>query len=182
MTIHRFVESSIEHRASSIEHRASSIEHPASSILCCGEGRIWRRRPDSNRGIRALQAPALPLGHVAWEADIRALADEGQGVTRTLRHDVVAPHPEMKSPACSRAESMIWSGRRDLNPRRQPWQGCTLPLSYSRSAPREGSDNLTTGAGRVNLRAFPSSPPPSTSGRGSKPPVRSSRSRRRSAT
>lgn len=26
-----------------------------------------------------------------------------------------------------------WSGRRDLNPRPQPWQGCTLPLSYSRS-------------------------------------------------
>ena len=25
-----------------------------------------------------------------------------------------------------------WSGRRDLNPRLQPWQGCTLPLSYSR--------------------------------------------------
>ena len=25
----------------------------------------WRRRPDSNRGIRALQAPALPLGHAA---------------------------------------------------------------------------------------------------------------------
>lgn len=24
------------------------------------------------------------------------------------------------------------SGRRDSNPRRQPWQGCTLPLSYSR--------------------------------------------------
>ena len=27
-----------------------------------------------------------------------------------------------------------WSGKRDLNSRRQPWQGCTLPLSYSRSA------------------------------------------------
>ncbi len=25
-----------------------------------------------------------------------------------------------------------WSGRRDSNPRPQPWQGCTLPLSYSR--------------------------------------------------
>ena len=25
-----------------------------------------------------------------------------------------------------------WSGRRDSNPRLQPWQGCTLPLSYSR--------------------------------------------------
>ena len=24
------------------------------------------------------------------------------------------------------------SGKRDSNPRRQPWQGCTLPLSYSR--------------------------------------------------
>ena len=26
----------------------------------------------------------------------------------------------------------LWSGKRDLNPRLQPWQGCTLPLSYSR--------------------------------------------------
>ena len=26
-----------------------------------------------------------------------------------------------------------WSGKRDLNPRHQPWQGCALPLSYSRS-------------------------------------------------
>ena len=25
-----------------------------------------------------------------------------------------------------------WSGRRDSNPRPQPWQGCALPLSYSR--------------------------------------------------
>ena len=27
----------------------------------------------------------------------------------------------------------LWSGRRDLNPRLRPWQGRTLPLSYSRS-------------------------------------------------
>src|SRR5580704_13471335 len=27
-----------------------------------------------------------------------------------------------------------WSGRRDLNPRLRPWQGRTLPLSYSRSS------------------------------------------------
>ena len=31
---------------------------------------------------------------------------------------------------------LCWSGRRDLNPRLQPWQGCTLPLSYSRSTKR----------------------------------------------
>jgi hypothetical protein len=30
----------------------------------------------------------------------------------------------------------IWSGRRDSNPRPQPWQGCALPLSYTRI--REG--------------------------------------------
>jgi hypothetical protein len=27
----------------------------------------------------------------------------------------------------------LWSGKRDLNPRLRPWQGRTLPLSYSRS-------------------------------------------------
>ena len=27
---------------------------------------------------------------------------------------------------------IYWSGKRDSNPRLQPWQGCTLPLSYSR--------------------------------------------------
>jgi hypothetical protein len=26
-----------------------------------------------------------------------------------------------------------WSGRRDSNPRPQPWQGCALPLSYTRT-------------------------------------------------
>src|SRR5436305_890601 len=29
-------------------------------------------------------------------------------------------------------EVTFWSGKRDLNPRPQPWQGCALPLSYSR--------------------------------------------------
>ena len=28
----------------------------------------------------------------------------------------------------------IWSGKRGSNPRLQPWQGCALPLSYSRSS------------------------------------------------
>src|SRR5712691_5337729 len=31
--------------------------------------------------------------------------------------------------------SHIWSGKRDSNPRPQPWQGCALPLSYSRKKP-----------------------------------------------
>ena len=39
--------------------------------------------------------------------------------------------PKTKSPRRGRA-SRNWSGRRDLNPRLRPWQGRTLPLSYSR--------------------------------------------------
>ena len=31
--------------------------------------------------------------------------------------------------------SFNWSGRRDSNPRLQPWQGCALPLSYARIKP-----------------------------------------------
>ena len=43
---------------------------------------------------------------------------------RCLSHLAMPPY---------RQEPCIWSGKRDLNPRLQPWQGCTLPLSYSRS-------------------------------------------------
>ena|GEM_PF-3341530 len=31
-------------------------------------------------------------------------------------------------------EKIKWSGRTDLNRRRLPWQGSTLPLSYARSS------------------------------------------------
>ena len=30
------------------------------------------------------------------------------------------------------SDNDFWSGRRDSNPRPQPWQGCALPLSYTR--------------------------------------------------
>jgi hypothetical protein len=48
------------------------------------------------------------------------------------------PIPELKTPEKvltlpgARSKVTLWSGKRDLNPRLQPWQGCTLPLSYSR--------------------------------------------------
>ena len=29
---------------------------------------------------------------------------------------------------------LSWSGKRDSNSRPQPWQGCALPLSYSRTS------------------------------------------------
>ncbi len=53
---------------------------------------------------------------------------------RTLegaRRRALTPHAahKKKPPAAA----FFLSGRRDSNPRRQPWQGCTLPLSYSRN-------------------------------------------------
>ena len=32
----------------------------------------------------------------------------------------------------SYAPTLFWSGKRDSNSRLQPWQGCALPLNYSR--------------------------------------------------
>ena len=40
-----------------------------------------------------------------------------------------------------------WSGRWDSNPRPQPWQGCALPLSYTRIQRREGK--AAAAAGRL---------------------------------
>ena len=40
----------------------------------------------------------------------------------------------------------FWSGRRDLNPRRPPWQGGTLPLSYSRGSNATVSSNGPAGS------------------------------------
>ena len=52
----------------------------------------------------------------------------------------------------------IWSGKRDLNPRLQPWQGCTLPLSYSRPIVQKFKDILKKGLflvkGKSDLAAF----------------------------
>ncbi len=37
-----------------------------------------------------------------------------------------------KGGSASALRGKFWSGRRDSNPRPQPWQGCALPLSYAR--------------------------------------------------
>ena len=44
----------------------------------------------------------------------------------------------------------VWSGRGDSNPRPQPWQGCALPLSYTRI-----SSNHIGGAGKLQSALAP---------------------------
>ena len=66
---------------------------------------FWRHHPDLNRGIKLLQSSALPLGY-------GALCKKTQNLKLCV--------------FCN------WSGRRDSNSRRSPWQGDALPLSHSR--------------------------------------------------
>ena len=68
----------------------------------------WRRHPDLNWGIKVLQTSALPLGYGAVQ---KILLNTFRGCY---------------APKCK------WSGRRDSNSRRSPWQGDALPLSHSR--------------------------------------------------
>ena len=69
---------------------------------------FWRRHPDLNRGIELLQSFALPLGYGA----VFSFRTKGRGILRPF--------------------VLSWSGRRDSNSRRSPWQGDALPLSHSR--------------------------------------------------
>src|SRR5207302_4688225 len=69
---------------------------------------------------------------------------------RSIRHKVTGRwRPEGRDPAYGASPLLpyrltlwplsgptpcfIWSGRGDSNPRPQPWQGCALPLSYTRA-------------------------------------------------
>ena len=60
----------------------------------------------------------------------RRIADHRQ----PIRHEVVTCLRYEPSPMCPEWTPEWWSGRRDSNPRPQPWQGCALPLSYTRVA------------------------------------------------
>ena len=82
-------------------------------------------RPESNRhrsksrGILSpLRLPVSPLGQHCFSR----LESESNRRPRLCRplHDHSATQP------------VVSSGKRDSNPRPQPWQGCALPLSYSR--------------------------------------------------
>ena len=93
---------------------------------------FWRRHPDLNRRMEVLQTSALPLGYAA------PLHEEGMCRGDRPVLSMISPCGKKSPPGGG------WSGRRDLNPRLQPWQGCTLPLSYSRSWRKA----LLNGAGR----------------------------------
>ena len=113
----------------------------------------WRRGSESNRRIKVLQTSPLPLGYRALPLKLAFRAEKVHVRQRPAPKNAKSPRSGAGLPA------KLWSGRRDLNPRLRPWQGRTLPLSYSRSTqpiinnpPHPGNaapTHLATSAGSV---------------------------------
>ena len=79
----------------------------------------------SGRKIARNRCPR-PLDRLIYSASISLTLHE-----RTLCSGS-RPLPHKNLTATKWRPFKFWSGRRDSNPRHQPWQGCTLPLSYTR--------------------------------------------------
>jgi hypothetical protein len=118
-------------------------------------GKDWRRRPDLNRGWRFCRplpyhlatAPSELIGRkrptrISWrDAPGNSVRRGGESqrsllTARARNGQGIGPHLASRARPGSRPRSIRsnkWSGKRDSNPRLRPWQGRTLPLSYSRS-------------------------------------------------
>jgi hypothetical protein len=80
-----------------------------------------------------------------------------------LREGPRSGQPSKRRPAqpkCATPASEGWSGKRDSNPRLRPWQGRTLPLSYSRSPSAWSFVSTSGGDRRRALRPAPSTSTP----------------------
>jgi hypothetical protein len=88
----------------------------------------FRSRP-SNRVIASRNLVGQK-STVHWQVDARQKR-------RLLERGGRSRHRPIRwAQQAAESSSEIWSGRWDSNPRPQPWQGCALPLSYTRI--REG--------------------------------------------
>ena len=95
-----------------------------SGDLCCWSTviefaqKILEAPPGFEPGMEVLQTSALPLG---------------DGARLNPRDPTTAPAGAGWATCSLLPGGRSWSGKRDSNPRLRPWQGRTLPLSYSRS-------------------------------------------------
>ena len=101
----------------------------------------WSGKRDANRQTRcANRVVAYPLGSLRWFClPNRHLRLNLERETRCVTANRVVACPLGSLGVASRdilnlefTRMYHWSGKRDSNSRPQPWQGCALPLSYSR--------------------------------------------------
>jgi hypothetical protein len=75
------------------------------------------------------------------QARLRSESNRRKRLCRPLHdHSATQPHQnKVRQYILSQTPTHLngtWSGKRDSNSRPQPWQGCALPLSYSRTPQR----------------------------------------------
>ena len=94
-----------------------------------------------------MRAAATTAGQLAVAVVVVALVLASQDVEATVYFCVLealqnvqkyaqASHPCHAPHAPASSDSWHWSGRRGSNPQLRPWEGRTLPLSYSRAGGR----------------------------------------------
>ena len=107
-------------------HRGNLSVGVSGVETCCSIKALWRRNPESNRDPRIcnpLHSHSAIPPHFGARNDIRIRPPRGC--------DPLGKLPVVKASLLHTA--LNWSGKRDSNSRPQPWQGCALPLSYSRT-------------------------------------------------
>ena len=72
-----------------------------------------------------------------------------------FRGSVETTRAARRQPLSRSKDWMNWSGRRDSNPRPQPWQGCALPLSYTRSQCWSAGNSRARRPRRRSLNTIP---------------------------
>lgn len=127
-------------RATAVVHRAGRVRR---LLLCFGirhllrfgrwgrrrlgrSGRTGAFRATERKKSQGCQEPRLAHGEEHRSSPSR----QRGGLGRSYRASDAQKNEGHRFFRWPRLSS--WSGRRDLNPRRPPWQGGTLPLSYSR--------------------------------------------------
>ncbi len=107
------------------DHRdPAPITHTMADILRARVLAIACGYPDANDLDHLRRDPAFKLA-------CGRLPDSGDDLASQPTMSRWENAPDLRS--LVRIAEKIWSGRRDSNPRPQPWQGCALPLSYARS-------------------------------------------------
>jgi hypothetical protein len=108
------------------ERFAWSCERQRAIQLCARGWIASSRSPSSGRPFRA-----GPVGSSQCRAPMRRERASLHPLAAAFSHPGAPSRVDVeRSPVAGQFER--WSGRWDSNPRPQPWQGCALPLSYTR--------------------------------------------------
>ncbi len=112
-------------------HRGSiALLRPAGGAPTAGRPQIPDRRPGCLQGLRWKIAAVPSPGRSVAGAESRR-----GGATIAGSRNRSSWWRKRKGRRLASGRTRDWSGKRDLNPRLRPWQGRTLPLSYSRPSP-----------------------------------------------